>query len=174
MKYIKSVDDYKGIKITRTWILDKDFSKYKPITQVYGVVFNEKGEILIARETSDSKWQIPGGRPEKGESIEEIIARELLEEVDVKAGKIYPLGVQKIEMPGNANKKEGDTFYQARCVIELDELLAQTIDPDKGHVWGRMFVPAEKVTEYVKWGITGEAMFTDAIKFWKKESKELF
>lgn len=172
MKYVKSSIDYKGIKIILTWILDKNFEKYKPITQVYGVVFNNKGDILIARETSESKWQIPGGKPEKGESIEETIRRELLEEVDVKAGKIFPLGVQKIEMPGNPNKIEGDIFYQLRCVVELGESLPQTLDPDKGSVWERMFVPAEKVIDYVQWGKSGEAMFKDAIRFWQK--RELF
>lgn len=97
--------------------------------------------------------------------------RELLEEVDVKAGVIYPLGAQKTEIPNNPNKDEGDLFYQLRCVVELGELLPQTPDPDRGNVWERMFVPPDKITEYIKWGETGNAMFEDAIALWKEKYK---
>ena len=169
MNYPTSSYTFNGLEVTMTWLKDNDLSKYLPITQVYGIVFNSKGEILVARETSEGKWQIPGGKPEKGETIEETIRRELLEEVDVKAGKIYPLGAQKTEVPNNPNKSEGDLFYQLRCVVELDELLPQTPDPDRGNVWERMFVPVGKITEYIKWGETGNAMFEDAVALWKEK-----
>jgi|SRR5581483_4663325 len=169
MDYVQSSYNFKGVQVTMTWMPEREFRDYEPVTQVYGIVFNDKGEILIARESSSGKWQLPGGKPEKGESIEETVRRELLEEVDVKAGIIYPLGVQKTEMPGNPNQDEGDLFYQVRCVVELGELLPQTPDPDRGNVWERMFVSAEKVTEYIKWGTVGDAMFADAIKLWKEK-----
>ncbi len=149
MNYPKSSYNFKGNQVTVTWMRDDDLAKYNPITQVYAVVFNHKGEILVARESSDGEWQIPGGKPENGESIEATLRRELLEEVDVKAGNVYPLGAQKTEMPGNPNKEEGDLFYQLRCVVELEELLPQTLDPDRGNIWERVFVPAEKITEYI-------------------------
>lgn len=169
MNYPKSSYVFNGIEVTITWIRDKDLSKYSPITQVYGIVFNDKGEILVARETPDSKWQIPGGKPETGETNEEALKREVLEKVDVKAGKIYPLGAQKTEIPNNPNKSEGDLFYQLRYVIDLGELLPQTPDPDRDNVWERIFIPADKITEYIKWGKTGSAMFKDAITLWRKK-----
>jgi len=169
MNLVKSSYNFKGIQVTMTWMPDNELRKYEPINQVYGIVFNDKGEILIARESSDGKWQLPGGKPEKGETIEETLKRELLEEVDVKAGEIHPLGAQKTEMPGNPNKNEGDIFYQIRCVVELGELLPQTPDPDRGNVWERIFVPAERITDYIKWGEVGNAMFADAIKLWKEK-----
>ncbi|KKQ95397.1 MAG: A/G-specific DNA-adenine glycosylase [Candidatus Woesebacteria bacterium GW2011_GWB1_43_14] len=138
--------------MTYTWIRDDDLEKYKPATQVYGVVFNKRGEILVAREKPTDKWQIPGGKPEAGESIEDTVRRELKEEVDVKAGKVFPLGAQKVEMPENPSRLEGKLFYQLRCVVFLDKLLPQTPDPASGNTWERKFVPAEKITDYVKWG----------------------
>lgn len=167
MNHTRSSYIFNGIEVTTTWMKDSDLSKYKPVTQVYGIVFNDKGEILVARETSEGKWQIPGGKPENDETVEETMRRELLEEVDVKAGNIYPLGAQKTEMPNNPNKVEGDLFYQLRCVVELGELLPQTPDPDRGNIWERMFVPADKITEYIKWGETGNTMFKDAIDLWQ-------
>jgi len=154
-----------------TWMRDDQLEKYSPMTQIYGVVFNKQGEILVAREAADGKWQIPGGKPEKNESIEEAIRRELLEEVDVKAGAIYPLGAQKTEIPNNPNKAEGDLFYQLRFVVELGELLPQTPDPDRGSVWERKFVPSDKITEYIKWGSVGDAMFADAIALFREKIK---
>lgn len=171
MNYPKSSYTFNGIEVTMTWMKDEHLSKYSPVTQVYGVVFNDKGEILVARETTEGKWQIPGGKPEGDETVDETVKRELLEEVDVKAGAIYPLGAQKTEMPNNPNKNEGDLFYQLRCVVEMDELLPQTPDPDRGNVWERRFVPADKITEYIKWGETGNAMFGDAIALWKEKHK---
>lgn len=152
-----------------TWIRDDNLEKYTPVKQVYGIVFNNKGEILVAREASEGKWQLPGGKPESGENIEEAVRRELLEEVDVKAGEIYQLGAQKTEIPDNPNKNEGDLFYQLRCVVKLDELLPQTPDPDRGNIWERIFVPANQITSYIKWGETGDAMFSDAIQLWESK-----
>jgi len=171
MSYPKSSYTFNDIEVTMTWMKDDVLSKYSPVRQIYSVVFNDKGEILVARESSEGKWQIPGGKPEKSETIAETVKRELLEEVDVKAGAIYPLGAQKTEIPNNPNRDEGDLFYQLRCVVELGELLPQTPDPDRGNVWERMFVPTNKITEYIKWGETGNAMFADAIALWKEKHK---
>lgn len=168
MNYPTSSYVFNGIEVKMTWIRDDNLAKYDPVTQVYAVVFNDKGDILVARESSEGKWQLPGGKPEKGETLEETIHRELIEEVDVKAGNIYALGAQKNEVPRNPNNKEGDLFYQLRFVVELEELLPQTPDPDRGNTWERMFVPADKITEYIKWGATGDAMFADSIKLWKE------
>ena len=168
MAYPTSSYSYKGVEVTMTWIRDNDMEKFTPITQVYAIIFNKKGEILVAREAEDGKWQIPGGKPEEGEDYKKAITRELLEEVDVQAGEIYPLGAQKTEMPGNPNKDEGDLFYQLRCVVELGELLPQTPDPDRGNTWQRKFVPSDEIKQYIKWGEVGDAMFDDAVALWNE------
>ncbi len=169
-KYPKSFYKIKGVTVTMTWIKDDNLEKYKPATQVYGIVFNKKGEILVAREKSTEKWQIPGGKPEKGESIENSLRRELEEEVDVKVKNVFPLGAQKVEFPGNSNKAEGELYYQLRFVVILDKLLPQTIDPASGNTWERKFVKIEQITDYIKWGEIGNAMFSDAISLWKKKN----
>ena len=58
-----------------------------------GIVINNVGEVLIAQRLQDQSmggmWEFPGGKQEKGESIEETIARELKEElaIDIKVGQ---------------------------------------------------------------------------------------
>ena len=41
------------------------------------VIFNEKNEILIVKESGRDWWDIPGGGMDHGESIKEALAREL-------------------------------------------------------------------------------------------------
>ena len=58
-----------------------------------GILFNEHGDVLIAqrlpRDYLGDLWEFPGGKQIPGETIEECIARELREEVDleVRVGK---------------------------------------------------------------------------------------
>jgi 8-oxo-dGTP pyrophosphatase MutT (NUDIX family) len=146
--------------ITLTWIRTSDLHKYKPYFQVYGVVFNNKDEVLVIQEKG--KWKIPGGTPEKGETDLETLERELIEEADVAISEAVPLGVQRVDYPNNPNKEDGDLYYQYRYICLLDRLLDQTLDPATGIINPRMFVPANKVTEYIKWGEVGKAMFEDA------------
>lgn len=141
-----------------------DTTNLTPVTQVYGIVFNENKEILIVRANDNDKWQIPGGTPEGNETWEETLNRELIEEADVTIKNAAFLGAQKVE--DDINGVPTLVSYQLRYFGILDQLLDQTIDPDvtKNLIWQRKFVPASEINEYVKWGDLGKAMFNDAIK----------
>jgi 8-oxo-dGTP diphosphatase len=161
MKYPQNIWKWQGKKVLSIWIRTSDIKKYHPIEQVYGIVFNNIGKILIAR-CGNNSWNLPGGHPEKGESYEETLKRELLEEADVEIENIIPLGVQKA-ISGNDIKK---AVYQARFVASIKRILPQTPDPANGNIWQRIFVPADKVNSYIKWGEVGKAMFKDAIELY--------
>jgi 8-oxo-dGTP pyrophosphatase MutT (NUDIX family) len=148
---------------TYTWIKTSNLENYSPITQVYGIIFNDKNEILICRSSSSGSWQIPGGKPEKGESFQETLTREVLEEVDLEISQTNPLGVVKVQYPNNPNKSEGDLFYQSRFTAKVEKLLNQTPDPATGDIWERKFVPSNEITNYINWGEMGKEMFKDAI-----------
>ena len=156
-------------KILLTWIRADDLSEFKPCFQVYGIIFNNIGEILLIQEKG--KWKIPGGTPEGNETAVETLKRELLEEADVEVMDILPLGAQRVDYPNNPNKDEGDLYFQYRFICSVDKLLDPTPDPDTGIINPRMFVPSEKITEYVKWGKVGEAMFDDAISLFNERIK---
>jgi 8-oxo-dGTP pyrophosphatase MutT (NUDIX family) len=158
-----------GGQVELTWMRTEDPEQFKPYFQVYGIVFNDAGEILLIQEAG--KWKIPGGTPEGEETAIDTLKRELVEEADVEVLQVLPLGAQRVEYPNNPSKKEGDLFYQYRYVCLADKLLERTPDPDNGIIHPRMFVPAEKVTEYVQWGNSGNSMFADAIQLFNEKIK---
>jgi ADP-ribose pyrophosphatase YjhB (NUDIX family) len=158
---------FKGHEITLTWIRTNNFSRYKHINQVYAVIFNSKGEILICRKDKESDWHLPGGSVENDEHLKETLVREVIEEVDIEISNITNLGVQKVEFPKNPNKRESSIFYQARLLAKVKNILPQTADPDDGIIWERRFVKASDVKKFVKWKKTGNAMFDDAISLYK-------
>lgn len=59
-----------------------------------GIIINKKDEVLIALRPEDGMlgglWEFPGGKQEKGESIEETTIRELKEELGVDTEIIQP------------------------------------------------------------------------------------
>lgn len=56
---------------------------------VKALVFNDKGEVLLVKEDGRDMWDIPGGGIDHGESIEDVIRRELKEEVNFEGGFKY-------------------------------------------------------------------------------------
>lgn len=161
MDYPSNNYNFDGKTYTLTWIKTNDIEKYSPISQVYGVIFNDQNEILVCKQTSKHSWHLPGGHIEDGENYKKALEREVIEEVDVKIKDIKPIGVQKVTMPDNPDLAPG---YQLRCIAIVTELLPQTIDPDSKTQWERTFVPAEKIKEYIKWDVSGDAMLDDAVE----------
>jgi 8-oxo-dGTP pyrophosphatase MutT (NUDIX family) len=58
------------------------FKKLKVVEAGGGMVFNAKKEILFIRR--NSKWDLPKGKVEKGESYEDAAVRETMEETGVR------------------------------------------------------------------------------------------
>lgn len=76
---------------------------------VAGIVSDECGRVLVIRRRDNDQWQPPGGVLELGETFEEGVRREVLEEtgVQVRVGRLT--GVYK-------NVKIGVVALVFRCV----------------------------------------------------------
>lgn len=153
MSYPKKIINWHGRKISMAWI------NLVPTTQAYCICFNDKDEVLILNQKGDDTWTLPGGTVEEGETLEQALIREVNEEADITLKNIMFLGVQKVDDPG----KRG-TYFQARYIAQVDNILSQTVDPALGKINERKWVPNSEITNYIKWGKTGEAIFSDAIK----------
>ena len=143
------------------WFDSTDFSKLKPVTQVYGICFDDKGKILIINMGKD--WLLPGGRPEKGESFEETLKREVNEEADVEIRDINPLGYQKVWI-----KKRDKIIYQLRYFARISKIKKQTIDPARKEILERKFINPEDFLKYCPWGKIGKEIIRLAVKEYKR------
>jgi len=167
---ISNTINFEGTDIRYTWYPGDILDNYQPFNQVYGVVFNSNGEILIQRR-GDRAWCLPGGTVEENETAEQTLRREVIEEADVTIINPILLGGQRVQFPGghnpNPSKRGGDDFYQLRFYGEVDEILPQTPDPDHGIINERLFVEQSEINEYLHWGVTGKVIFDQAIALYR-------
>ena len=87
----------------------EEVPKNMRITQVSGIILNEKKQVLIYQE-KNGNYRIPGGHPEKNETLEETLKREVLEEVNIIISDISYLGFQEV----NGDTK--DSYAQVRML----------------------------------------------------------
>lgn len=144
------------------WFDDIDFSKLKNIKQVYGIIFNDEGKIIIINTVGN--WQVPGGKPENEESFQETLIRESIEEADIEIEDIIPLGYQKVEeINDNINETP---FYQLRYFAKIKNINESTIDPATGKIPERKFILPEEFLNYCPWGDIGKYIVDKANKIY--------
>lgn len=91
-----------------------------------------EGHWVFSRHRERTTWEIPGGRRETGEAIDETARRELWEETGAQQAQIHPVGVYAVT-------KNGETKYGMLYFAEITKMgqlpdqfeMAQTILTDK-------------------------------------------
>ena len=83
------------------------------VVKAHGVCFWD-GKMLLVNHPQWNVWAIPGGTREQGESIEEALIREILEESNCRVVDMNVLGYKKIIAP------DGSFHYRAQyiCAVE--------------------------------------------------------
>jgi 8-oxo-dGTP diphosphatase len=79
-------------------------SQLRPLTRVaVGVLVRSDGAVLLADRPAGKPyaghWEFPGGKMEDGESVEQALARELREELDLRIGRSDPWVVMEYDYP---------------------------------------------------------------------------
>jgi 8-oxo-dGTP pyrophosphatase MutT (NUDIX family) len=134
------------------WFEETNFSNLQNIKQVYGAIFNEGGEVLIVNTVGN--WQLPGGKPEKGEKLKETLLREVKEEASVEIEDIKPIGYQIVsEIKG---EERGPEFCQIRFAARIKKLNNLEVDPATGKVPERKFIKTSEFLKYCPWGKIGQ------------------
>ena len=64
-----------------------------PKIAVNAVVFNEKGEVLLAKRRDNGLWCIPGGHVDLGETLPQACLRELREETGLQGEVVRLVGI---------------------------------------------------------------------------------
>ncbi len=151
------------------WFENIEFSNLGFVKQVYGYVFDDKGQLLITNPKST--WRLPGGGPEsKDKNHEETLIREALEEADAIIEDIKPLGYMKIT-PLNQDSGE-DIHYALRYVAKLKELREQTIDEAIGEIGERLLINPEEFSNYCNWGEMGLHVLSRAKEVFERSNEK--
>ncbi len=145
-----AIEGVMGNPITMTWI------DLVPVTQVYGILFNDKKEVLVLQR-ADGKMTLPGGKPEEGENIYQTLERETMEEANVTVKNLMLLGANQIDDSQNPDPTRKQ-YFQIRLMGEVNKELEEKVDPASGEQMRRRYFPLDELNTVLQWGAVGEAM----------------
>jgi 8-oxo-dGTP pyrophosphatase MutT (NUDIX family) len=102
----------------------------------YGLILNEKDQILILQRARSKSWSLPGGRLSTDErDWKKALEREIKEEVGLDVIDARPVDINIIEDPYQVK-------YCVYCVLDVKEL--DNIKPSEEHS-GYKFVGLEEI-----------------------------
>lgn len=92
------------------------------------LLIDENGKILILKRSTDSKtnpgkWELPGGKVDQGESFDQALIREVLEETELKISLDHVVGVCEQNLP----------FIRAIHIIMSGNILEGDLNLSKEH-----------------------------------------
>jgi 8-oxo-dGTP diphosphatase len=119
----------------------------RPVTEVaVGVLIDAQGRFLLTSRPPGKVyagyWEFPGGKLEAGESVEEALRRELIEEIGVRIGPAHAWRTQLVDYPhalvrlnfckvygwsGELHMREGQQFSWERLPVQCAPVLAGTV-----------------------------------------------
>lgn len=126
---------------------DADFVGDRTIHSVHAYCFCE-GKLVVVYDPAKDMWTPPGGGVEPGESVEEAVAREVLEESNMRVIWQKLIGFQEIEEPTR-------TITQTRSVCIVECLGAFIADP-AGDVSEIKLIDPSEYKEYFDWKEIGD------------------
>ncbi|HWI81622.1 NUDIX domain-containing protein [Ramlibacter sp.] len=118
----------------------------REVAVAVGVLIRSDGDFLLTSRPPGKVyagyWEFPGGKVEAGESVEQALRRELLEEIGVTIGAVQPWRTQLVDYPhalvrlhfckvwdwaGELHMREGQTFAWQRLPVEVQPVLPGTV-----------------------------------------------
>jgi 8-oxo-dGTP pyrophosphatase MutT (NUDIX family) len=118
------------------------FKKLSVVTAAGGMVLNDKKEILFIYR--NKRWDLPKGKTEKGETIEESAIREVMEETGVKDLEITAFLQKTYHIFKRKDKyKLKETFWYEMHTSYCGELIPESSEGIKKVKW-KDFTKAKK------------------------------
>ncbi len=118
----------------------------KVVEVAVGVLIREDGAFLLTSRPEGKAyagyWEFPGGKVEAGESVEQALRRELVEEIGVLIGPVTPWRTEMVDYPhalvrlnfckvftwqGELEMRESQTFAWQQLPVEVTPVLPGTV-----------------------------------------------
>lgn len=119
--------------------------------QIYAVTNYNNHVVLVTSATSEKPYNLPGGTVEPGETLEDCLARELVEECNMRLVSWQPLGYQICYEP------DGSVVPQFRAYAIVEKIGEFVADPDGG-VTSNTYVGIDSLESTIQYGKTGEIL----------------
>jgi len=124
--------------------------------QVY-VIGDVDGMVPVVHYDGDEDDNLPGGKTEPNETVEQTIVREMDEEIKAKVVSWKPLGYQV------GVNSDGKKVYQLRVYAKL--IFEEKFENDPGGlVIGHSLVPIKDLNQHIRWGEIGDRLVNMALK----------
>ncbi len=119
----------------------------RPVVDVaVGVLIRSDGDFLLTSRPEGKVyagyWEFPGGKLEQGETVEQALRRELVEEIGITIGAAHPWKVEVVDYPhalvrlnfckvhewtGELQMREGQSFAWQRLPVDVVPVLPGTV-----------------------------------------------
>ena len=131
---------------------------------VHGVhAFCFMGEnLVIVYSDKKGNWTPPGGGVELGESVEEAVVREILEETNMRVLKQRVIGFQEVSEPHRLT-----TQVRSVCIVEPIGPFVADADID-GDVTEIKLIDPKDIKQYFDWGEIGDHILARALELKNK------
>jgi 8-oxo-dGTP diphosphatase len=132
----------------------------KEVEVAVGVLIRKEDDAFLLTSRPEGKvyagyWEFPGGKVEPGETIEQALRRELIEEIGVTIGAVHPWKVERVDYPhalvrlnfckvfeweGRLHMHEGQSFAWQQLPVDVKPVLPGTVPVLKWFAEERGFV----------------------------------
>jgi 8-oxo-dGTP diphosphatase len=108
----------------------------------FAVIFDSDASVLLCHRTDRDAWNPPGGRVEPGETPQEAVVREVLEEVGLRVRVERLLGVHPVPA-------KDDLVFTFVCV-PVGGVLSTSSEADQVAWFARANLPANTLPRHVE------------------------
>jgi ADP-ribose pyrophosphatase YjhB (NUDIX family) len=136
------------------------------LPSVRAIVADREGRVLLQKRRDFGNWGLPGGMPEPGESIEQAIVRETLEETGLRIAGLRPVGFASDPVTEAVTYPNGHQVHSFSLILHATEWSGELRPTDPETVALQFFDPASlpdmqtcqrrTVEKFVEYQRTGE------------------